>query len=106
MEGGESAALTYLVAQVPAFANPFLNGIASWLIGLVAGPVETYLVNNATAIVINIQTTSEEDGIVQAATALKIAQASGNAKAIEGALLNAKQAYSKICSWDGTFSPS
>ena len=104
MQGGEDAALAFLAAEVRIFANPVGKALASWVFGYVAGPIETYLVNNATGIVINIQTSTEQTAVINAATALQLAQASGDPAAIEEAVKNAKAAYSKLFRWDGVFS--
>lgn len=103
MTGGEDAALLYLGEQLPIFATSIGSAIASWALGLIVGPLETYLINNATGIVISIQTSTEQSSVVAAATALQIAQASGDQGAINTALANAKAAYGKLFSWDGTY---
>lgn len=104
MTGGEAAALTYLGSNVPVFATTIGEALASWALGLIIGPIETYLINNATGIVISIQTSTEQSGVVAAATALQIAQSSGDQNAINTALQNAKEAYGKLFLWDGTYS--
>lgn len=104
MTGGEDAALTYLAANVPVFATIIGAMIASWALGLIVGPIETYLINNATGIVLSIQTSTEQANVVATATALQIAQASGDQNAINTALSNAKAAYGKLFLWDGTYS--
>ena len=104
MSGGEAAAEAYLTAQVPVLANPILQDILDWLVSDIGGALQTVLINNATGIVINIQTSSEQAGIVAAATALQIAQASGDPSAIATALNNAKSAYQSLLNWNGTYS--
>ena len=104
MQGGEDAALAFLAAEVPFFANPIARDLAAWMLGWIVDPLQTYLINNATGIVINIQGSAEQANILAAATALKIAQASGDQAAINEAVKNAKEAYQKLCNWDGSFS--
>ena len=104
MTGGETAAEVYLTAQVPILANPILQDILDWIVSDIGGALQTVLINNATALVINIQTSSEQLNVVSAATALQIAQNSGDQAAITEALTNAKAQYAKLFSWDGTYS--
>lgn len=106
MGGGEAAAMTYLVAQFPVIATPILYSIVSWVVNYIAQDIENYLINNATGIVIAIQTSNEQSNVVAAATALQMAQESGDQNAINTALANAKAAYGALINWDGTYSPS
>jgi hypothetical protein len=103
MSGGESAAKTYLEAQFPWLANPFGDEVLSVVLGWVVGPMQTYLINSATGVVIGIQTSSEQSAIVAAATALQIAQQSGDMNAVNQALANAKAAYASLLQFDGVY---
>lgn len=105
MQGGETAAQTYLTAQFPILANPILSQILSTILSLVAGPIQTYLINCATGIVIKVQTSVEQGSVINAATALQLAQSSGDQQAIDQALATMKGAYEKLGLWDGVFNP-
>lgn len=105
MTGGETAAEAYLTAQFPLLANPIAQSILDWMVNELGSAIQSYLINSATGIVINIQTSSEQSAIVNAATALQLAQSSGDKDAINQAVENAKRAYQGLIRWDGTFSP-
>ena len=101
MSGGEVAAEAFLTAEVPVLAFPLFQGVLSWLVSDLGGALQTVLINNATGIVLTLQTNAEQSDIVAAATALKLAQASGDAAAIQGALTNAISAYKALINFDG-----
>lgn len=104
MTGGETAAEAYLTLQFPFLANPIAQEILDWIVSDLGSALQSYLINSATGIVINIQTSNEQDDVVAAATALQIAQVSGDQSAISKAMENAKTAYKDLIRWDGTFS--
>lgn len=104
MTGGESAAEVYLTAQFPFLTNPVAQEILDWIVSDFGSAIQSYLINSTTGVVINIQTSSEQSNVVAAATALQIAQASGDKIAINQAISDAKAAYKKLINWDGTFS--
>lgn len=103
MQGGEAAAETYLTAQFPWLANPIANSLLSLILGWIEKPIQTYMINSAAGVVIAIQTSAEQSAVVNAATALQLAQQSGNQAAIGQALAAAKAAYEKLGLWDGTY---
>lgn len=105
MSEGEIAASAYLKVQVPFLALPFFSQVTDYLINLLGDDIQKYVINDATKIVIKVQTSVEQSAIVAAATALQMAQQSGDQDAITIQLANTKKAYSDLGMWDGTYSP-
>lgn len=105
MSGGESAAETYIKAELPFLALPVFSQITDWIVGSIGSEIQTVIINGTTKMVINIQTGSEQSAVVAAATALQMAQQSGDQVAIAKALTVAKKAYLDLGNWDGTYSP-
>lgn len=104
MTGGEAAAEAYLTAQFPFLANPVLQDILDYIVKDIGDALQTVIINGSTSLVINIESESEENNIVAAATALQLAQASGDQNAIAKAVSDAKKAYGSVFHWDGTYS--
>ena len=103
MTGGEDVAEAYLTAQFPFLANPIMQSILDWLVKDFGQAIQTVVINGTTSMVISIQSDSERAQILAAATALQIAQNSGDQDAIKKALEGAKEAYGSVIHWDGIF---
>lgn len=104
MSVGEEAAITYAEAQVPALNLPVVKQVFEFLVNKFGSTIQTFLINGATGLVINIQGAVELENAKNAAIALKFALASGDQTAIERELENAKKAYAAAINWDGIYS--
>ena len=103
MTAGEDGAELYLTTQFPFLADPILQTLLDWLVSSLGDALQTQLINSSTALVIALQTSSEQSSIVAASTALQIAQESGDATAIATAKANALKAFQALGMWDGVY---
>ena len=106
MSGGVTAAQTYLTATSPIFAYPFINWLSNIALNYLAGIIGTAVKNALDTIVIDIQTNGEASSVIQTATALAIAQASGDVNAITQAKHAAIDAWAALIHSDGWAHPS
>lgn len=106
MVGGEKAAEVYITALDPGLlAIPIIAWLLDEGIEYLGHIVSVIGQKNATAIVIDIQTSGEESEVVAAGTALVYANASGNKEAIQNAVNDATNAYKKLFTYDGSYTP-
>lgn len=107
MAGGEKAAEAYIVALDPALLGlPIINWIVDEGVQYLATILSVAGQKFADNLVINIQTEQEGNDVINATTALAIAQASNDAKAIAQAVVTAGQAYKAAFNLDGWANPS
>lgn len=107
ISGGEKAAEAYIVALDPALLGiPIINWIIDEGVGYLATIVSVAGQKFADALVIDIQTKQEGSNVITATTALAIAQASNDQKAIDAAIKAASSAYKTAFNLDGWSTPS
>lgn len=107
MSGGEKAAEDFIIALDPAlFGIPFVTWLLDEGVHYLAMVISVAGQKFADSVVIDIQTNGEESNVITATTALAIAQASGDAGAINNAIGVASDAYKKAFNLDGWSHPS
>jgi hypothetical protein len=101
--GGATAAEIYVKSLAPGVLTlPIISQLLDFGISEITNVLYGFLANSITAIVIDIQTSGEKSGVVNASTALTLAQASGDINAIQTATNNLVQAWGNLIHWDGS----
>jgi len=102
---GDKGAEAYLTGLAPEFLSlPIISGLLDFGVSEIGQAVYTFMAQSLTSIVIDIQTNKEESSLVNATTALQLAQASGDTNAIQTATTNAVNAWGSLVHWDGSVS--
>jgi hypothetical protein len=104
--GGEVAAEAFLTALDPALlANPLGQWIIDEGVGYIGQILSIAGQKFIDGIVIDVQTNSEKSTVLSTATALAIANASGDKSAIADAVSNLSAAYKAVINMDGWGTP-
>jgi hypothetical protein len=100
---GDKAAEDYLTSLDPALLSlPIISNILDFGVSEIGNVIYTFMAESLTSIVIDIETNKEESSVVNASTALQLAQASGDTDAIQKAQANAVTAWSNLIRYDGS----
>lgn len=107
MSGGIVAGETYLTSLDPALAAiPIVAWLEDEAIQYIANILTIAGEKFADQIAISIQTGAEGNNVINATTALALAQGTGNQSAIASAAAQASAAYQKAFGLDGWATPS
>jgi hypothetical protein len=106
MSGGQIAAEAAITAlDPPLLANPIAQFLLAQGVGYLGSILSIAGQKFGDALVMDLQTGSEKSNVLTAATALAIAQASGNQTAIAAAVANADAAWKAVTNFDGWSTP-
>lgn len=90
---GKKAAMNFLITKLPFFANPILNPIAGYFIGVVVEGLVTQAETAAFFLYIDMRTGLQAKGFLEAARANQIAQKTGTKKEKEIAAEKLKKEF-------------
>jgi hypothetical protein len=95
-----------IVAEVPFFGLPVVSTLLGYLLGWLDGYISKAEQAGATFIIIDIQTSLEEKGVIDAVRLIAAAQAAGDPVALKNAISAYQLAQSNLVHSDGSATPS
>lgn len=95
-----NAAKAAAVAQAPWLEMPVVSAVFNYLLNLFGGYIYEALSQNATAIVINVQSEQSREAYSKAVDRLQAAHEKGSADEIEKAKQDFKDTLGVLISWD------
>jgi hypothetical protein len=100
--GGAQAGEVYVKSLDPALLTlPIISQLLDFGISEISNAIYGFIARSVTGLIIDIQTNGENSKVMSAGTALQLANASGNAQAIQLATTNMVQAWANEVFWDG-----
>lgn len=106
MKGAETAVEAALTADLPFLADPIIKQIFDFVMDELIGAEAKQLALLLTNLIVDVQVNNEESSFQKALAALKAAQATGDANAIQTALQNFLAAAKALGNADGSATPS
>lgn len=104
--GGEVAAEAYITSLDPALlAVPIIKWFVDQGVQYLGKLLSVATQKVITGLVIDIQTNGEESAVLTSATALALAQGSGDPAAVQNAVNDAIKAWGELIHWDGSAQP-